>query len=67
MVGNKMNRFTDLDPDAGDKAWDRIKERDLDDWVERRKRLELEELKTRILENNTDMLLGIIEQYRGKQ
>jgi hypothetical protein len=25
-----------------------------------------EELKTRILENNTDMLLGIIEQYKGE-
>jgi hypothetical protein len=59
-----MNRFTDLDPDAGDKAWDRIKERDLEDWVERRKRLEEEEMKTRLIESQVDLLLGIIESYR---
>jgi hypothetical protein len=64
MVGKQMNRFTDIDPDAGDKAWDRDKERDLEEWVERRKRLEREELKTRILENNNDMLLNLIERWK---
>jgi hypothetical protein len=64
MVGNKMNRFRDIDPDAGDKAWDRIKERDLDAWVDRRKRLEEEEMKTRLIESQVDLLLGIIESYR---
>jgi hypothetical protein len=64
MVGKQMNRFTDIDPDAGDKAWDRIKERDLEEWVERRKRLEEEEMKTRLIESQVDLLLGIIESYR---
>jgi hypothetical protein len=59
-----MNRWKDIDPDAGDKAWDRIKERDLEEWVERRRRLEREEMKTRILENNNDMLLGLIERWK---
>jgi hypothetical protein len=53
-----MNRFfgnTDSDPDAGDKAWDREKERDLENWA----------MQTAILQNNTDMLQGIIDQYKG--
>jgi hypothetical protein len=60
-----MNRWKDIDPDAGDKAWDRIKERDLEEWVERRRRLDkvaAEDCK-RIFE----ALTGRPSHLRGKQ
>jgi hypothetical protein len=56
-----MNRFTDIDPDGGDKAWARDKERELEEWLKRIR------MQTVLENNNTDMLMGIIEQYRGKQ
>jgi tRNA C32,U32 (ribose-2'-O)-methylase TrmJ len=59
-----MNRWMpcpDSDPDAGDKAWARDKERELEEWLKRIR------MKTVLENNNTDMLMGIIEQYRGKQ
>jgi tRNA C32,U32 (ribose-2'-O)-methylase TrmJ len=62
--GNKMNHFfgnTDSDPDAGDKAWDKEKERDLEEWLKHIR------MKAVLENNNTDMLMGIIEQYRGKK
>jgi hypothetical protein len=61
-----MNRYR-FDPDAGDKAWDRDKERDLEEWTrdceERLERLKREEMKTRILENNNELLIGIIKGW----
>ena len=54
-----MNRFTDLDPDAGDKAWDRIKERDLEEWLERKR------MQTELEINNTQMMRDLIEALKG--
>jgi hypothetical protein len=59
MVGNKMKRFTDIDPDAGDKAWDREKERDLEAWLERKR------LQTELEINNTQMMRDLIEALKG--
>jgi hypothetical protein len=54
-----MNRFTDIDPDAGDKAWDRIKERDLEEWLERKR------MQTELEINNTQMMRDLIEALKG--
>ncbi len=62
MGVKEMSRWMpcpDTDPDAGDKAWDREKER-----ADRLERLEREEMKTRLLENNNQMLNEIVENYR---
>jgi hypothetical protein len=65
MVGKQMNRFTDIDPDAGDKAWDRIKERDLDEWVERRRRLD--KIAAEDCKRLYEALTGKPSNLRGKQ
>jgi hypothetical protein len=59
MVGKQMNRFTDIDPDAGDKAWDREKERDLEVWLEHKR------LQTELEINNTQMIHDLIEALKG--
>jgi hypothetical protein len=65
MVGIKMRRFTDIDPDAGDKAWDRDKERDLDEWVERRRRLD--KIAAEDCKRLYEALTGKPSNLRGKQ
>jgi hypothetical protein len=65
MVGKQMNRFTDIDPDAGDKAWDRIKERDLEDWLEQRRAAD--RLVGESCRNLFEALTGKPSNLRGKQ
>jgi hypothetical protein len=48
-------------------AWQASRPETQEQRTERIRRLEAEEMKTRILENNNDLLAGIIDQYRGKQ
>jgi hypothetical protein len=58
-----MNRWKDIDPDAGDKAWDRIKERDLEEWHSQ-KLIRDYERETEILKCQTQMLASILKGMR---
>jgi hypothetical protein len=49
---------------AANFAWQRTPPETLDERTERIRRLEAYEMKTRIIESQVDLLLGVIESYR---
>jgi hypothetical protein len=54
----------ETDWEAANLAWQRTKPETLDERTERLRRLEAHEMKTRIIESQVDLLLGVIESYR---
>jgi hypothetical protein len=59
MVGYAMTDWK-----AADRAWQRTKPETQDERTERLRRLEAYEMKTRVIESQVDLLLGVIEAYR---
>jgi hypothetical protein len=49
---------------AANLAWQRTLSETEDERTERIRRLEAEEMKTRIIESQVDLLIGVIESYR---